>query len=603
MKTTASPSRRLGLFAIAAVMLLCAAALFGFGRHARSAGVTATALTPSCPPSNTPGAHDYSQLTLTMCNFSSQDLTNANFAGAKLTAVMFIRTNLTKANFNGATFVDSGNPAFPNDLTYATLTGATFDKAQFNGITYLSYAKLGCAAFTNTDISTGNAVFGDAPLLLAADTSACRTSFAGATMNCEFVAQWPLLDLTGANIAACSNQIATAPGAQNGFDFSGAVMPGVTFDNLDLSHSKWTGAVLTGASFQHATLDYATGLNGVAGAATSKAMGGIKFNQASVQYVDMSYAQLYGADFTEANLSNSSLSGASLVITSDFTTVAQFNYASLKHANLSNAKLAGASFRFASFYTSTPTTPTFPCPTDVKNACPALPNAGFTCNCAVASGADLSGADFTNAYLAGTDFSGTTTKVNGTVFSSAVLVGASFGSVSFQTDGGKPPNYTSAFMQGVIFDATATLDNATMTGAFFDFGNNNANNNNNNPNCPNLFANGTGNSLSFALPNSYTKFRRWSGSPTPCVSASYNYTAVPATKSLNCPDGTSGICGAGKPAPNANAHWASGTAIVSAPVPGWYLGDATYDNAPCPPLPLTPVEIDCGNGTSIDPNW
>jgi len=94
---------------------------------------------------------------------------------------------------------------------------------------------------------------------------ACRTSFAGTTMNCEFVAQWPQLDLTGANIAACSSQIATAPGAQKGFDFSGAVMSGVSFDNLDLSRCKWTGAVLTGASFQHATLDYATGLNGVAG--------------------------------------------------------------------------------------------------------------------------------------------------------------------------------------------------------------------------------------------------------------------------------------------------------------------------------------------------
>ena len=50
-----------------------------------------------------PDGHDYHGRTLTMCNFSGQDLTNANFQGATLTAVVFLRTNLTGANFSNAT--------------------------------------------------------------------------------------------------------------------------------------------------------------------------------------------------------------------------------------------------------------------------------------------------------------------------------------------------------------------------------------------------------------------------------------------------------------------------------------------------------------------
>ena len=35
----------------------------------------------------------------------------------------------------------------------------------------------------------------------------------------------------------------------------------------------------------------------------------------------------------------------------------------------------------------------------------------------------------------------------------------------------------------------------------------------------------------------------------------------------------------------------------NAPVPGWYLADATYDKTPADP------SVICGNGAMVDPNW
>ena len=64
------------------------------------------------PPSLVASGHDYHGLTLAMCNFNGQDMTNANFNGATLTIVIFIKANLTGADFSGAAIVDGGNPVF-----------------------------------------------------------------------------------------------------------------------------------------------------------------------------------------------------------------------------------------------------------------------------------------------------------------------------------------------------------------------------------------------------------------------------------------------------------------------------------------------------------
>ena len=571
-----------------AIAWACAAVLLvGLSMWGGRADGQVSAMPPlrqeSCPASLDLNGNDYHGLTISLCNFSSMDLRNANFKGATLLGVLFIKSNLAGADFSGATFWDGTDPSLPNDFTFANLTGVKFVGAKFTGTTYFTHATVTCADFSQTILNNGNAVFGDLPLVMAPPQS-CRTKFQQSTMNCEFVAQWAQLDLTDAVISACTAQFRTAQG-KPGHDFSGGIFRGVVFDNLDLTGSQWTGAVLERASFQGATLDNATGLNGTVG--NPSRLSAAKFNNASVQNVDMSNAQLYGADFTNANLTNSSLAGAFLSANTaavpPIEDAARFDGAHLKNVTLANAKLQSVSFRFASFYGSFGgASPTMTCPS-ITNQC--TTPTGFTCACATASGADLTGANFESAFLFGVDFTGKNTIVNGTSFGSAILTGSRFDGASFQVNGGAAPNFTQAVLSGVIFSSDANLANASFLNAFVDFGA-----------ATNPFV---GNDLYFLLGADYTRFRGWSGAATPCVMTSYAAnTVLPASVSLTCPNGDSKVCGVGTPAPNANPNWKSQISIDSNSngPKGWYGLDATYDKAAA-------QSAICGNNEVIDQKW
>lgn len=559
---------------LAALAALALAVLTG---RASSTTPRVRALAPSCPASQVAGAYRYHGQSLTQCNFSGLDLTGADFSNATLTAVNFVRAKLGGADFSGATIVDSGNPVFPTDFTLADLTGAKFVGAQFYAPTYFTYATLSCADFSGTVLTGGNAIFGDSPLRF--DPKACRPKFVGAKMNCEFYAQWPQLDLSQADISACRSLV--LPGQ----DFSGAMLNGVTFDNLDLSNTRWAGAVLEHASFQGATLDHATGLAGTP--QVPALLSAAKFNKASLRNVDFSNAQLYGANFTQADLTEASFAGAFL--TSDTSadppieTAAVFDGAHLKNVNLAGAHLESASFKYASLYGSfSGGTPSFPCRTDTAVCKPVT---GYTCGCATASGATLTNTNFSNAFLYGVDFTGSKTTVNGTQFGSAILVGASFAGATFSVNGGAPPELSNAVLSGAQFGTAARLTGATMTGAFLDFG---AATNQN-----------LGNQLTVLLSANYTRFRGWSGSATPCVQMLYGaFTSVPSSSVMTCPNGLSAACGASRPGPppHGNRNWNGGIPIASnTPVPGWYDYDATYDTAADPSAVC--------NGQAVETGW
>jgi uncharacterized protein YjbI with pentapeptide repeats len=509
-----------------------------------------------------------------MCNFSGQDLTKANFQGATLTAVVFLKANLTGADFSNATIVDSQNPVFPTDFSFSTLTNAKFIGTTFNGTTYFTYATLTCADFSQTDISTGNAVFGDSPLQFDT-TAACRPTFQSTTMSCEFFDQWNALDLSSAIVSACQTQM-------KGHDFSSAMMAHVHFDGIDLTGTTWDGAVLTGASFQGATLDNATGLAGTT--AQPSELSGAYFNNASLKGVDLSNALLYGANFTYANLENASLSGSFLTnneaATPPIRNAAVFTGAHLKNVNLSGAQLDGVSFYHASFYGSfNGLAPPFPCPTDTSQ-CGTTPVTGFTCSCATARGATMVDTNFSPAYLYGVDFGGSTTHINGGSFNGAILVGANFTGATFGVDqNGKPPDFSNAYLQGVQFGTEANLTDTSLSGAFVDFGAAN------NPI--------TGNFMQLLLGPAYTAFNGWEApNQSVCVQAAYGspgcnatntcYTVVPTSiPTMTCPDGYTYPEGCGpayvKDVPN--PHWRSPSGIDQAPPYGWYQFDATYTKA------------------------
>jgi uncharacterized protein YjbI with pentapeptide repeats len=358
---------------------------------------------------------------------------------------------------------------------------------------------------------------------------------------------------------------------------------GVVFDNLYLAGSKWTGAVLERASFQGATLDKATGLNGTS--AVKSRLSAAKFNNASVRNVDLSNAELYGALFINADLSNSSLAGSvftsNTAATPPIVSAAHFDGAHMRNVTLAGAKLQSATFQYASLYGSFGgATPPPSCQTPDKTSCTPT---GFTCSCATAAGADLTATDFSNAFLYGVDFSGSTTIVNGTNFSSAILTGASFAAAGFRVNGGAAPDFTKALLQGTIFSANASLADASFLNAFVDFGKAS------NPS--------DGNALYLLLSADYTRFRGWTGAATPCVAASYQpFSVVPSSASMVCPHGFSTVCGDGT-TQGSLANWKSGIAMASNTLPGWYYADSTYDNAPADPTAI------CRNNGQVEPKW
>lgn len=535
---------------------------------AACADASAQSLACTKSPSSATG-RSFEGQTLTLVNFARLDLTNANFRGAKLTGVSFIRANLTGADFSGATFVDTGNPGRGSDFSFARLDSACFIGAKFQAPTYFTYATLTAVDFSQTDISNGNAIFGDQSLIF--DKTASRPSFRSTVMNCEFVAQWNQLDLTGANIAACRDKL------RPGHDFSGALMAGVTFDGLDLTGSKWQGAVLENARFAGATLDGATGWS-TSGTGPPVRLAGAVFSDASVKNVDFTYAQLYGALFTRANLENSRLQNALLTNNPDGTppisNVSNFDYAHLKNVDLSNAKLDSASFVSANFYGSYNVLnhgppAGFPCVAKTPtNSCGNTRVTGFTCSCATARGANLTKANFTGAFLYGTDFGGSDTTINGTVFSYAVLVAANFNGAKFSVDtveGGAPPAFQGAYLQGTDFTGAA-LKNTLLSGAYVDF-------------------RSGGNTMQFLLDGNHTVFKGWKAqSAKVCVRVDYaGVTKVPTnTPTMTCPDGFSypnpnGGCG--RTAPPQSSRWRSLIDIANVNPPGFYVNKPTFGNA------------------------
>lgn len=556
-------------------LALTAAALLLAGRSG-----SAQALTSTCPPSLVQGGHDYHGLSLVRCNFSGLDLSGANFNGATLSAVVFVRAKLVGADFGNATFADSGNAVFPNDFTLADLTQAKFKSARFNGLTYLTHAKLSSADFSNTDVSKGNAVFGE---VLDFDAAASpRLSFAGATMNCEFVPQWAAIDLSGAKgLTACAAQLA-------GFDFSKAMLAGADLSGIDLRKTRWDGAQLSGTNFQGTMLDGATGLNGAA----LTVLKGALFNQASARYVDFSGGKLNGANFTAASLEAADFSNADLSAdpAKPGSTAASFERASLKNASFAGATLNSVSFGYASLYGTAIGAPSAVC-TLAKAGCPqAAPRTGGTCSCASASGANLTDTDFSNAFVYGVDFSTQATVVNATRFDGAILVSANFSQAMFQIDptqGGKAPSFNGAWLQGTNAPG---LGKAALAGAFVDFG---------------VINNGvprTGNALELLLSANYTRFRNWNGaSATPCVRLRYDKPSVlPGNVgTMTCPNGLSypgAGCGARQPkgaSPPPNPAWYGGS-VAQAQPPGWYQLASTYEagssgTAMCRGAPIDPA--------------
>ena len=505
-------------------------------------------------PAPDPAGKNYTGQDLTDHNFANANLDKANFTGAKLNGAVFIGASLKGAVFSGATLNASSNGLA--DFSLADLTNACFSGAQLEGARF-QYAGLKGTKFIGADISSAS--FG--PEIKASTDPKSRTTFAKTTMNCEFIDQWKLLDLTGAKVMACASQL-------KGVDFSGAQMA-----KVDL-----TGAVLDGVKFIKANLTEAI-LNQVSLQCLTLADG-------SQQCADLQEATLFGAQIKRANLTGANLYHAFLSNDTggNISNSASLRKSHLKNVNLSFAQLSGVDFQYANFYGDNPAGQNS-CATTSRNY------QGFTKSCASAHSATMVATNFSNAYLYGVDF--TSTQVTGVKFPNAVLTGANFAASVFQPDSnsGAAPDFSQAFLQGANLTGVA-IRNCTepgcipFTDAFLDFrsqGNNiyillDGTDHNNFAGCP---SSGGGNNKP-PCGQSVCVWVRYGKPSTVPVDSNY----------LTCPDYSTKGCGT-----SGSKGWEStlNIGLKNLGVPSaWYSNNATYTKA----LPSTSMDICGGKGDS-----
>jgi len=543
------------------------------------------------------------------CNLSGVDLTRVSVSGADLS-----QANLTGSTLN-RTSLHAARSLAGTDFSGATISCSDLSGTD-GGVVDLAQTWLATAIF-DPNISTCRTNFSNTRV------DDAHLNPTGLTLlnltNADIVLSVPLpnWDLagalwTGATVSGGSLQGARFAGASlSGASFLGvnlkqAVLQGLSMGGINLTGSQVDGSQMQDAGLQGAILIDVTGLDtaistgadfsgahfggrGLVGATLEQVkldgatfepgsdLSGIRFNESSLMNVDLSSLALYGASFTRANLENSSLAGAFLSNNPDagISSPADFTGAHLKNVDLSSAQLQSTIFHNASIYGSfnglNNGPPYFPCVTSPDagtSVCMSAELTGFTCSCATAVGASMTRTDFSGAFLYGVDFAGHNTTVNGVDFSGAILVGARFKDTQFLVDpseGGAPPNFSGAFLQGTDFTEVA-LDHVDFSNAFVD-------------------VTSDGNQMQVLLPTSYTGFAGWEAPNMPvCVSLDYTgFVTVPPTTTGNttCPDGIQhpGGCGKITPRPSVNPNWASPVPIGGATPPGYYVNEATYSSA------------------------
>ena len=561
------------LFLVSILLLLCQAFAADKGLAAGREQAPPPASCTNLPA--TASGPDFSNQDLSNMNFSRRDLRGANFSGATLKGTVFIGANLEGANFSNARVQASDREDLrPTDFTKANLSHACFSNMAFSGRAYFTYADLSCADFSSTNLAAGMAVFGPSPLKM--DDSSCKTSFRGAVMHCEFVADWPRLDLGSisdsmrTDLSACGRQLASL--RLDKADLNRAVFGNAVMDGVSLAGANLTGADLTGASLgcvkgqcanlADAVLDNARLNNArLDGANLARAsMIGTQLERASLQCVDKQCADLQMARLHGANLARANLSGANLysavLSKGNANIAATLAGAHLKNVNLSFSTLTGVDASGANFYSDYPGR----CATTEPN------NAGTTRQCATAYKAEMTDTRFSAAYLYGVDFSGA--QVRGSQFDSAILSGATFAAASIDANSnGSRTSFDHAHLEGTDLAGAALLEYADLSNAYLDF----------RPEGNAVYLN-----LAAPLHNSFACAPQGCDPPSAsdvCVLLPYFPMPAPRSRTIICPDGAPAGAGGGAacgPASTdgSNPRWKP-RAAQNDPA-AWYANAATY---------------------------
>lgn len=405
---------------VALPLLLTASLLAAPGKHrpARAASVQGGVAPFSCPSCDL-RTKSFAGMDLTDANLSNAILEGVDLHGLTLSGAQLQGARLKGANLNGAILTRSSKGRA--DFTNADLTSTTFVGAQLDGVSF-QFTTLSCTDFSSTNISTST--FGPALNVPTPQPGSCRVKFSGATLSCEFIGSWALLDLTQANVSACWSQL-------KGGNFANALMPGVQLSSgdpnnpTDLTGTKWNGANLVGASFAAAIL------------ANADFSGTVNSPGADLTNANLTFTSAPSANFNYADLSADQSASNPLP-------AARLNFAYLGNSSFQNANL-----RFADFGST-----------------------DLTGNMAVFLAATLDGARFQSANLSGIDFSGVTSAL-GIDLTNANLTNSNLKNLklrpnTFNTCGSQTTlsaNLTGAFLCGGTLDNT-DLTCANLTAAF-----------------------------------------------------------------------------------------------------------------------------------------
>ena len=233
-----------------------------------------------------------------------------------------------------------------------------------------------------------------------------------------------------------------------GADLTGADLTGANLTGADLTSATLTGATLTGATLTGSTL---TGVisGSITGTPSALDSGFVLQNGYLIgPGVNLTSADLNGADLTGANLTGADLTGADL--TGANLTGADFTGANLTGADLTGIDLTGANLTGADLTGADLTG------TDLTGA--NLTGADLTG--ADLTGANLTGADLTGANLTGADLTGI--DLTGANLTGATLTGVISGSIT-----GTPSALDSGFVlqNGYLIGPGVNLTSADLNGA------------------------------------------------------------------------------------------------------------------------------------------
>jgi len=308
------------------------------------------ALAAVCPGATHAGTN-YSGQDLKDRNFSNQNLTGANFTEAQLQGANFTGATLTGADFTRAQIgVSASNRA--TSFSGANLTNACFNTAAIVRAD-LQFANLPCAVFDGTDLTY--ALFGPV-IKAAPAGGACRTSFNNAVMNCEFIPQWKDLELNRASVQSCFDKLQGvdfSDGRMEGVIFSGlnltqtkwararlmgayflnAKLRDAVFSAADLKRAQLSQADLTGAKLNQQTQLSGSHLSGAI-------LKGADLNGAVLQGSDgLPAADLSLAFMPDAVLTDAKLTGVNMSHANFYGALAKADNATMQQMDFSNANL------------------------------------------------------------------------------------------------------------------------------------------------------------------------------------------------------------------------------------------------------------------------